>query len=250
LAESNLLLAVVSPSYVRSVWCRQEWEYFAQHERELRKRHLLPDEQGLIFPVLLYPLDRGRFDGTEAGFASNVKQRQWLDVSSRLEGTPLRPQQLRQLVESLLDIDAETKARSRSNTQRLRNAPVSSTIIDHRTMLEWAAELSSAEMSIDEAFEYIRQLNSDGSDQWRLPSKLELEALIDPDALDKDSKASPYPLRPPFNAQRFGYLHSSTYIDPANKSYGNYVMNVRNGHLFNGKGYACYVRPVRNVNRK
>ncbi len=247
LGESNLMLAVLSPAYVRSPWCRKEWELFTLREEAMRKEAALPAEQGIIFPILLYPLDRGRFNTDQLSFLTIARTRQWLDVSSQLEGTPIRQTQIRELAESLIDVDAETKSRRRAVLTTLAPATheVTSTILDSNSRLEWSAELSPTELTFAAASKYVKGLPAGKGGLWRLPTKKELEGLVDPDALDPDPKATPFPLRPPFNAQRFGYLHSSTYIDSTNKPYGNYIMNVRNGHIFNGKGYKCYVRAVR-----
>lgn len=244
LNQSSLMLAVISPSYIRSPWCRREWDAFVNREQLLRSRGVLPDEQGLVFPLLLYPLERGRFGDDEKSFVAQVKRRHWLDVSSQIEGTPLRPSQLRELTESLIDTDAEIKIRERNvSTPSIRHRIIS-TVQDSILQIEWAAELSLQQLTIDEALGYVAQLDSANGTPWRLPTKQELASLIEPNAVSKDPKASPFPLRPPFNAQRFGLLHSGTYVD-LDPQRGNFVMNVRNGHIFNGKGNRCFVRAVR-----
>ena len=248
LTRSTLLLAVVSPSYVRSPWCRKEWMLFCEREKDLRDRRILADEQGLIFPILLYPLDRGRFDQEQTEFANTIKRRQWMDVSSQVDGTPIRPQQVRELAESLIDVDSETKIRRRNVAAHVNPAKTSSnTIRDTLAGLEWTAELSSEELSFEEAREYVERLDAQGGGAWRLPTRQELQTIIDPASMDENPDAAPFPLKPPFNAQRFGYLHSSTFIDLKNRSYGNFILNVRNGHIFNGKGYSCFVRAVRDL---
>ncbi|MEO8339245.1 MAG: TIR domain-containing protein [Nitrospirota bacterium] len=245
LQVSQVLIAVISPSYIQSEWCQREWAMFSQRETEFREQKLLADEQGLIFPILLFPLDRGRFSKHQQDFSAVVKQRQWLDVSSQLEGTPIRPDQVRHIAERLIDTIAELEQRRRRSASAVSSAVSGATIRDPRSGLEWSAALSPTEMSFEAALKYMAELDIGGAQGWRLPTKVELESIIDPAALTDDPKASPFPLREPFNAQRAGYLHSGTLVDtPAG---GNFVMNIRNGHIFNGKGHDCYVRVVRGL---
>lgn len=241
----RVLIAVVSPSYIRSEWCLREWTMFSHRETELREQKLLADEQGLIFPVLLFPLDRGRFSEQQEEFSAVLKRRQWLDVSSQLEGTPIRPDQVRHLAERIIDTVAELEQRRRRPASAISSAALGATIHDPTSGLEWSGALSPTEMSFEAALEYVSKLEIGESRGWRLPSKAELESIIDTAALVDDPHASPFPLREPFNAQRFGYLHSGTLVDRPDGD--NFIMNVRNGHIFNGKGYDCYVRAVREL---
>lgn len=240
LDASRIMIAAISPSYIRSEWCRREWKLFLRRETELRKQKLLGEEQGLIFPLLLFPLDRGYFNDEEVAFSVGVRERQWLDVSSQLQGNPIRPDQVRHLAERLIDTIAELEQRIR----REDTSPSASltTIRDPLSGLEWCGSLSSTDMSFEKALAYVAELDIGGRD-WRLPTMQELESLLDSTALVDDPKASPFPLKEPFNAQRSGYLHSGTLVKEGGKE--NYVMNVRNGHIFNGAGYECYVRAVR-----
>lgn len=107
LQVGQVFLAVVTPSYICSVWRLREWEFFEARETELRAKKLLAGGQGLIFPVLLFPLDRGHFNDEQSAFADRVRQRQWLDASTRLGGTPIRPDQVRNLAEHIIDTIAE-----------------------------------------------------------------------------------------------------------------------------------------------
>jgi hypothetical protein len=243
---SQVLLAVVSPSFVRSEWCRREWDAFTAREIEFREQELLAEEQGLIFPILLYPLDRGRFDENQRAFAALIRERQMLDVSSQLEGTPLRPDQLRRLAENVIDSLAELTSRPRSEARAAVSAAAGTTIRDPALGIEWSAGVSPHEMGFDEALEYVAQLEIRNSSGWRLPTKSELESIIDHAALRDDPTAAPVPLREPFNAQRTGYLHSGTPVFD-NPEDGNWVMRVQNGHIFNGKDRDCSVRAVRDL---
>jgi hypothetical protein len=57
-----------------------------------------------------------------------------------------------------------------------------STWVDSKNGLEWQCE-SPGEMSWYEALEYAETLSMDGKDDWRLPTALELETLLDRNAL-------------------------------------------------------------------
>ncbi len=244
LEASRVLLAVVSPSYVRSEWCRREWDYLSAKEDELRNQGLLAEEQGLIFPVLLYPLDRGHFSQEQSKFSNRIRQRQWLDASSQLDGVPIRPNQVRFLTEQIIDTVVELDQRRRRAAGVLTSAETGITIRDTRSGLEWSSALSPTELTFEEAVDYVKQLAPGGGGRWRLPTKDELASLLNPLARADDSGSSPYPLREPFSSQRSGYLHSGTLVGDHE---GNYIMNVYNGHIFNGLGYRCYVRPVRTL---
>lgn len=240
LEKSRLMIAIISPSYVCSEWCEREWKMFVSRENEFRKKNILDKEQGLIFPVLFLPLDRGRFNSRQKCLSSDIKTRQWLDASSQLEGNPIRPDQVRHLAEQIIDTIAALEQRKRMSISAATDS--GATIDDGITGLEWSGTLSAKEMSFDEARRYVSNLETGGKRGWRLPTKPELESILDHSAMVDDPKASPFPLREPFNSQRFGYLHSGTLIGT-----GNFIMNTRNGHIFNGKGYDCYVRAVRDV---
>lgn len=244
LERAQLLVAILSPSYVRSEWCRREWEAFVLREEALRSGRQLADEQGFIFPVLLHPLDRGAFDESQRAFAESVKARQWLDASSQLMGTPIRPDQIRRLVEGLIDAASEIQHRRRVHETFAASAESGITIRDPIAGVEWTAALSPFPLTFDEAREYVDGLDIGGHRDWRLPTSDELESLIDPAALVDDPDAAPFPLREPFNAQRAGYLQSGT---PVGAHEGHWVMNVRNGHVFNGHGVECFVRAVRDL---
>ncbi len=245
LEGSRVLIAFISPSYIRSEWCQREWMLFALKEAQLRQEKLLASEQGLVFPLLLFPLDRGRFNEIEAEFSSAVKKRQWLDVSSQIVGAPIRPDQVRLLAERLIDSVDELEQRKRRSVSESANASSGMTICDPKLGLEWAATLSQDEMSFEAALTYVNALMIGEKRGWRLPTKSELEGIMDSGPLEINPEVSGFPLREPFNAQRYGYLHSGTLVEQPEG--GNYVMNVRNGYIFNGKGLDCYVRAVRRL---
>jgi hypothetical protein len=147
---------------------------------------------------------------------------------------------VRQLTEQIIDTIAELQLRERRAADLPSTIVNGATILDPTTGLEWTASLSPRAMSYEDAQAYVGSLNAATEGEWRLPTKEELESIIDPLALSDDPKATPFPLREPFNAGRFGRLHSGTPVRD-----GNWVMRVANGHIYNGKGNDCYVRAVR-----
>ena len=241
-----LLGAIVSPSFVKSEWCRQEWTAFTDREQQLRKTGELAQEQGLILPVLLYPLDRGNYSASQKQFHSKITTRQWYDLSSRISGTPLRQAQIRELVETLIDVLSELQISKTKSIAASASQTSSAVILDEKLNLMWTGTLSSEEMNFPEAKRYVRSLKVGGYSNWRLPSVSELESLIIKEkVLENDPNASPFPLKEPFNAQRYGYLHSGTIVQGYEKEAANFIMNVRNAHIFNGMGQKCFVRAVR-----
>ena len=56
------------------------------------------------------------------------------------------------------------------------------TWLDTKTGLEWQCE-SAGEMTWSDAMEYAQSLSLNGKEDWRLPTALELETLLDRSAL-------------------------------------------------------------------
>lgn len=245
LQGSQVLVAVVSPSYVRSEWCRREWVDFSRREEDFRTAERLTDDRGLIFPILLYPLQRGRFDAAEREFAAAIAERQWLDVTSQVDRTPIRHDQVRQLAEQIIDTVIEMETSRRHVYAAEASIAAGTTIRDPSSGLEWTASLSPTELTVDEARRYVADLHVAGNSDWRLPTRADLETLIDPTLIDEAPDADPFPFRDPFG-QRFGYLQSGTPVSTSPGA-GHFVMNARNGHIFNGLGYRCWVRAVRDL---
>lgn len=129
-----------------------------------------------------------------------------------------------------------------------RFSPVSS-IVDWDTGLEWASTLSPTPLTYEKAVRYATEISAtNDDDKWRLPTEAELLSLVDITKLSDDPKAYTYPLFEPFNAHNGkSYLHTGELVHPQQESDGNFILNVRNGHLINGKGYTCYVLSVRNA---
>lgn len=248
LEHSKVMISVVSPSYAKSEWCKREWEAFERKERQLRDEELINPEQGIIYPILLYSLDRGRFNSEQLSLVERINKRQWIDVSSDIEKTPLRLDQIHKLVELILDdtLLIEEKSRQKLSQRNNESDRFYTIITDPDTGLEWRGETTDSELSFDEALQFVSRLDTDDDYGWRLPSEHELESLRGEFTLDENNHPI-YSLKPPFNSQRYGYLMSG---DLVKGNAGYYIMNVRNGHIFNGIGFKAYVRAVRNKDWK
>ena len=105
-------------------------------------------------------------------------------------------------IEHLRDFKKEAADQIKSGEER------TATWLDPKTGLEWQYECAG-EMSWSNAMEYARSLSLNGKDDWRLPSAMELETLLDRRSLYDT-------LRPvtredvPFN-DRFSYWSSTTF---------------------------------------
>jgi Protein of unknown function (DUF1566)/TIR domain len=238
LYHSRLLLALLSPSYFKSEWCVKEWLYAEQVEYKISIMLRTPRTTGTIAPVLIYSLDRARFSDEQKLLVKKARERQWTDIST-IKTNNLRFQQAMQgLVEDLIDqLDAQNAI-----IPNKKDEDVGTIVVDSKTGLIWSGSVPLVQMTIEEAKEYVSNLDLADYKDWRLPTKGELESLIDSTLLSTDPSASPVPLRPPFNSPRFGYLHSST---PVIDNAGHFIMHIRNGHIFNGYGYRAFVRAVR-----
>lgn len=118
-------------------------------------------------------------------------------------------------------------------------------IEDKELGIMWTGHVSESSMTFDEALVYCRNLTYHGHTDWRLPTRSELESMINPSLIDQSPDSSVVPLYGPFSTPSEGYVFSGTIVS----GYTNapYVMNLRNGHVFNGQGYAAYVRAVRDL---
>ncbi len=119
------------------------------------------------------------------------------------------------------------------------------TSIDEDLKIMWTVKTSQTMMSWSEALEYVENLNYHGYDDWRLPTEEELSSIIEERLISEDPHVTNVLLCKPFRKPSRGYLFSGTIV----QGYKNapYVMNIRNGHIFNGKGYKAYVRAVRDA---
>ena len=114
-------------------------------------------------------------------------------------------------------------------------------VLDDGVELAWTSELTE-EMTWKEARVYCtKQCRVGGYDDWRLPSYAELTSLIVPEKLVDDTDADTFPFLEPFDKKIFGFVFTGTVLAENEP----WVMNRRNGHLFNGARKRAYVRCVR-----
>ena len=103
------------------------------------------------------------------------------------------------------------------------------------TGVQWSEESASA-MTFYEAVVHCAALAPTG--EWRMPTRSELESLVDPAA------SWDVPLHEPFRSTTGGaYLFSGEEV-PGRPGHP-WIMNLANGHVFNGHGYDGVVRCVR-----
>ena len=118
--------------------------------------------------------------------------------------------------------------------------PSLSTWIDPKTDLEWQCE-SPGEMSWYKAQEYAKSLTRGGKHDWRLPTALELESLLDRNTLF-DQVRPDMRKEGPFR-DTLSYWSSTTFADHTNNAWivmfdGAYVLSYY-------KTNAYHVRCVR-----
>ena len=111
---------------------------------------------------------------------------------------------------------------------------------DLKTGLEWQCD-SPGRMNWHEALEYARSLSLDGKEDWRLPSALELETLLDRNTLYEK-------LRPDMREEvpfrdTLSYWSSTTFADHTQNAWivmfdGAYVLSYYKSNCY-------YVRCVR-----
>lgn len=118
-------------------------------------------------------------------------------------------------------------------------------IVDRKLAVMWAPRASETMLSWDETLSYCRALKLAGYSDWRLPTKIELESIVNPDVVGQTPASKGVPLYGPFSTPSEGYLFSGTLV-PGHKN-APWIMNIRNGHVFNGQGYRAFARCVRDV---
>jgi hypothetical protein len=237
--KSKICLAFVSPSYVKSEWCRKEWNKFIEKESKLKTEGVISNEAGIIVPILLYNFDRGRYSTEENIILEDIKKRQWFEFVNSTVDLMVDPSKVKPLVEAVIDIVYEIE-KAKEGIKHTIN--IDTLIVDSKTGYIWSGTLSTSELTIVEARVYVEELNKISQRKWRIPTKEEIESIIDYSLINDDAISSPYPLRQPFNAQKYGFLHTSTIINGNDKH--NYIMNVRNCHIFNGFKMSAYLRLI------
>ena len=113
------------------------------------------------------------------------------------------------------------------------------TLLDAQTGTMWTRVLTQP-LAWSPARTYCDGVKLAGFKDWRLPTKAELEAIIDRSRIDDDPGAAGAPLREPFRTAlpAEGYVFSGELIKEPDQPW---IMNLRNAHLFNGQGYQGYV---------
>lgn len=101
-------------------------------------------------------------------------------------------------------------------------------------------------MSWDEARDYAKQLRYAGFRDWRLPTKADLESLVIEDLLNEEDEYEEPPLIDPFKTPDEGCLFSGQLVF-GDRPDQPWIMNLRNGHIFNGHKYRGFVRAVRDA---
>jgi formylglycine-generating enzyme required for sulfatase activity len=111
----------------------------------------------------------------------------------------------------------------------------SSTWKDPKTGLEWQYE-SPGEMTWYEAMEYAKSLSLDGKSDWRIPTVLELETLLDRKTLFEKMRPD---LREevPFR-DTLSYWSSTTFADNTKNAWivmfdGGYVLSYYKSNTYN-----------------
>ncbi len=76
LRQSKMMVAILSPAYFQSAYCRKEWEYYVETELA----HSLPGEGIAPIYIIKHPdYDQGRLDQDLHLWADNLKKRQYLN---------------------------------------------------------------------------------------------------------------------------------------------------------------------------
>ena len=80
LRESRLFLAVLSPSYFASPYCRREWEEYVRYEA---MRQCLGEGVAPIYFVELPGLDGPGVEQSMAAAVDEIRKRQWCDLATQ-----------------------------------------------------------------------------------------------------------------------------------------------------------------------
>jgi hypothetical protein len=78
-----------------------------------------------------------------------------------------------------ISTEAETVTATADTTERFERSSDGTTVTDHKTGLQWAAEESAKELTFADAEKHCAELRLGGFEDWRLPDLEELESLRD-----------------------------------------------------------------------
>jgi hypothetical protein len=112
-----------------------------------------------------------------------------------------------------------------------------------RTGLMWQISTSERQMSWKEGQAYCKQLRIGGFLNWRLPKQSELASILDIANFRAALAAGEPPVFKPLVQPDSGYMFSGTPVPGYDDA--PWILNLFNGHIFNGQGYAAYARCVR-----
>ncbi len=94
ITNSDLFILVLTPSSLKSEWCRKEVQFFAERERSLIAKRNWPPEQGLLFPVKFVELDHMILSESEKDFWKQLSRWQVFDL---LDFSPKRYRDLQRV---------------------------------------------------------------------------------------------------------------------------------------------------------
>lgn len=114
-----------------------------------------------------------------------------------------------------------------------------------RNGLMWQISTSERQISWKEAQAYCQTLRVGGFTNWRLPRQGELASILDIANFSAALAAGKPPILEPLTRPNSGYMLSGTPVQEHNDA--PWVMNLINGHIFNGQGYVAYARCVRSA---
>ena len=121
---------------------------------------------------------------------------------------------------------------------------VSSDVInDAQARLQWVKKIPAYEMDWETARNYCSNLKLNDRDDWRLPTRSELETTINPALKVSDENSKERPFHGPFILEMEGFLFSGTPAE--NKKDTHYLMRLDNGHTFLSSMDRAFVRCVR-----
>jgi hypothetical protein len=112
LERSAVMIAVLTPSYLASEWCRREWDRFCELEGERREAlGRAASYQRLIFPVVVQAPDKLLRPSSEARRVhGQAAARQYVDLTGVQPDDPQFRQLVGRLVDDIIAVIAELQA--------------------------------------------------------------------------------------------------------------------------------------------